>query len=435
MTPFKVFVFLIISSAGLGSAVSAQEEAPALNPKDIMLHRFIAQHGGLPATGVTRDAAGARAVAPAPNTGFLGQIITFDAPGAGTGSGQGTGCFEFTDCSVLLNNFGVISGYYLDANNVFHGFVRSPDGRLTKFDAPGADLTPNDFNGTIPEAINDLGVITGFYVDVNNLSHGFLRSPDGVFTTFDVPDSAPGSTTPIALNLEGAVVGYSSNQNGVTRAFLRNPDGTFKTWTGPGACNTTPANGCYGTGAHGINLFGTVSSGYNSVSFVEHGLIRSAQGQFTTYSAPGAGTGPYQGTGCPGCARPINLFGAIAGYYIDADNVVHGYLRGPWGAISAFDAPPEAGSYGFNCYGDCFFGLNDEGAMTGFYLDANNVNHGWVRSPEGTITSFDAPGADLTPNNYNGTFPVNINDQGAITGFYIDVNNVSHGFLWLPYGN
>ena len=54
-----------------------------------------------------------------------GPIITFDAPGAGTGSGQGTGCFAFTDCSVLVNNFGAITGYYLDAKNVFHGFVRS----------------------------------------------------------------------------------------------------------------------------------------------------------------------------------------------------------------------------------------------------------------------------------------------------------------------
>jgi hypothetical protein len=363
-------------------------------------------------------------------------IITFDAPGAGTGSGQGTGCFYFTDCSALLNNFGVITGYYLDANNVFYGFVRSPDGKFTSFEAPGADTTPNDFNGTIPEAINDLGAITGFYVDAENLSHGFLRSPDGSFTTFDVPDSIPGTTTPIALNLQGAVVGYYTNQNGANSAFLRNPDGTFATWIGPGACDTSPENGCFGSGAHGINLFGTVSAGYedNSGNFVAHGLVRSPEGTLTTYNVPGAGTGLYQGTGCPGCSRPINLFGAIGGYYIDGSDVVHGYLRSPLGNFTTFNAPTGAGSYGFNCSGDCFVGLNDEGAMTGYYLDASNVYHGWVRSPEGTIISFDAPGADLTPNDYNGTFPVNINDQGAITGFYIDEKNVSHGFLRLPAG-
>ena len=106
-----------------------------------------------------------------------GPIITFDAPGAGTGSGQGTGCFAFTDCSVLVNNFGAITGYYLDANNVFHGFVRSPEGKFTTFDSPGADTTPGSLNGTFPYSINDWGAITGYYIDANNVSHGFLRLP------------------------------------------------------------------------------------------------------------------------------------------------------------------------------------------------------------------------------------------------------------------
>jgi hypothetical protein len=78
------------------------------------------------------------------------KIITFDAPGAGTGPYQGTGCFAYTDCSVLINDEGTITGYFLDANNVFHGFVRSPEGKFTSFDAPGADLTPGDYNGTTP---------------------------------------------------------------------------------------------------------------------------------------------------------------------------------------------------------------------------------------------------------------------------------------------
>jgi hypothetical protein len=76
--------------------------------------------------------------------------------------------------------------------------------------------------------------------------------------------------------------------------------------------------------------------------------------------------------------------------------------------------------------------MNDEGAITGYYLDANNVNHGFLRSPEGKVTSFDAPGADTTPNDYNGTFPVSINDLGAVTGYYVDANNVIHGFLMFP---
>jgi hypothetical protein len=361
------------------------------------------------------------------------RIIPFDAPGAGTtaDSGQGTGCYS--DCSVLINNFGVITGSYLDANNVFHGFIRSPDGKFTQFDAPGADTTPDHFNGTTPNGINDAGVITGTYYDVNGTPHGFLRSPEGAFTTFDVTDSK--FTFPIALNLEGAIVGYYGNQNGVTRPFLRYPDATFAaTWNlPPNACDATPATGCFGAAAFTINLFGEVAAGYedNSGNFVGHGLLRRADGKITTFDVSGAGTGAYEGTGCPGCARVVNLFGAVAGFWIDENGVVHGFLRSPTGAITTFDVPGE-GPSGLGCSADCSMGLNDLGAITGSYLDANNVFHGFVRSPEGKFTSFDAPGADPTAGDFNGTFPVSINDQGAVTGYYIDVNNVQHGFLLLP---
>jgi hypothetical protein len=249
-----------------------------------------------------------------------------------------------------------------------------------------------------------------------------------------VTGSAPGATIANALNLEGAIVGFFADQNGVFRPFLRHPNGTFATWSVPGECDAPNTTGCFGSGASTINLFGTINAGYedNSGNFVAHGLLRSADGKLTKYNVPGAGTGLYQGTGCPGCVHPINQFGEIAGYYIDASTVVHGYMRSPAGEIMTFDAPPGAGSQGFGCFADCSLGLNDFGAITGYYLDANNVFHGFVRSPEGQITTFEAPGADTTANDFNGTFPVSINDWGVIAGYYVDVNNVVHGFLRLP---
>jgi hypothetical protein len=188
--------------------------------------------------------------------------------------------------------------------------------------------------------------------------------------------------TPIALNLESAIVGYYLDQNGVSQAFLRRSDGTFETWSGPGACDASSATGCYGSGAFGINAFGTIAGGYedNRGDFVGHGLVRTHQGNFTTFEVSGAGTGPYQGTGSPGSSVPLNQFGAIAGYYIDASNVVHGYLRSSWGEITTFDVPGE-GPQGIGCYSDCSVGLNDWGAITGYYLDANNVNHGFLLLP------------------------------------------------------
>jgi hypothetical protein len=49
---------------------------------------------------------------------------------------------------------------------------------ILTFDAPRADTTANDFNGTIPTGINDLGEITGYYFDASGLQHRFLRGAD-----------------------------------------------------------------------------------------------------------------------------------------------------------------------------------------------------------------------------------------------------------------
>ena len=71
-------------------------------------------------------------------------IITFDAPGAGTGTFQGT-------IPEDINPAGVITGVYSDANFVAHGFLRAPDGAFTTIDAPGAGT---NFQGTFAVSIN-----------------------------------------------------------------------------------------------------------------------------------------------------------------------------------------------------------------------------------------------------------------------------------------
>jgi hypothetical protein len=61
------------------------------------------------------------------------------------------------------------------------------------------------------------------------------------------------------------------------------------------------------------------------------------------------------------------------------------------------------------------------------------VNHGFLRSPVGDkLITFDAPGAGKTAGSGQGTFPDSINKAGAITGHYIDSNNVNHSLLRTP---
>jgi hypothetical protein len=359
-------------------------------------------------------------------------IITFDALGADRTANDYNGTFPSS-----INDWGVITGSYIDTNNVYHGFLRSPEGKITPFQAPGADTTPGSYNGTVPNSINDLGEITGYYTDVPGLVHGFLRNAGGKFTSFDVP-SAGGYSFPNAVNLEGAVVGYYLDPNFLFHAFLRRPDGSFTTWVGPGSCATNGSEGCYGSAAFSINIFGTIAGGYqdNGANQVGHGLVRSPGGRLTPFEVPGAGTGAGQGTGCPGCSPGLNDSGAIAGIYTDANNVFHGYLRSPEGAFTTFDAPGAGtGSYqGTGCPSDCPVDINDSGAIAGTYTDANNVFHGFVRSPKGTLTTFDAPGAGT--GSYQGTTcqfcSLGLNQWGAIAGSYLDANNVYHGFIRIP---
>jgi hypothetical protein len=352
------------------------------------------------------------------------KIIPFDAPGADTTTGSYNGTF-----ASGVNIWGTITGSYIDSNDVYHGFLRNPDGSFTTFEAPGADTTPGSFNGTSPSSINDLGEITGSYYDVNGVSHGFLRSPEGKFTSFDVPGEGGYGSTPSAINLEGAVVGYYTNSTFSFHAFLRSPDGKFTTWIGPDACTGNGSEGCFGSGASNVNAFGTIAGGYedNSGNFVHHSFVRNAQGDLRTFDVHGAGTGSYQGTGCPGCALGLNQLGAVAGTYSDANSVNHGFLRSPQGTITTFDAPGAgtAADEGTGCFSDCPVSLNDWGAITGIYIDANFVYHGYLRNPQGKLVTVDPPGSA-------GTLPYGINDLGVITGYYIDSNNVYHGFLRLP---
>jgi hypothetical protein len=101
------------------------------------------------------------------------KIISFDAPGAGTTAGSGFGTFPES-----INKAGAITGRFTDANGLYHGFLCGPGAdEIITFDAPGAGVTAGSGSGTFSNHINDAGAFTGRYIDANNVSHGFLRTP------------------------------------------------------------------------------------------------------------------------------------------------------------------------------------------------------------------------------------------------------------------
>jgi hypothetical protein len=62
-----------------------------------------------------------------------------------------------------------------DANNVYHGFLYTPGHPVLVFDVPGAGA--GAFQGTEPLTVSPSGVVTGYYIDANGVAHGFLRLP------------------------------------------------------------------------------------------------------------------------------------------------------------------------------------------------------------------------------------------------------------------
>jgi hypothetical protein len=325
-------------------------------------------------------------------------------------------------CSVRLGNllFSICLGFCTLGLGVS---ASAQQLSITTFNVPAAGT--DAYQGTIPSSLNNLGGITGYYVDSNNVYHGFVGTP-GAFTDFDTPGAGGYGTFPIGINDEGATVGYYTNSNFNFLGFLRRPDGTFETRRGPNACTTSTAEGCYGTGFFAINISGLIAGDYEDENFAQHGLLMERDGRVIGYEAPGAFLAAYQGTNYNGIGPGLNNLGAVTSLYNDKNGVYHGYLRSPDGTFTDFDAPGAGAGTG---QGTTPLSLNDFGVIAGYYLDKNNVYHGFLRNPDGTFRTFEAPGADTTKGSFNGTFPSAINVVGAITGNYIDANNVSHGFV------
>src|ERR1700688_25850 len=93
-------------------------------------------------------------------------VVTFEAPGAGTGAGQGT-------LAEGVNAAGTIYGYYTDASGVVHGFLRASHGPFTTFSAPGAGTGSGQ--GTFAISLNPAGTLAGYYIDGSGVSHGYSR--------------------------------------------------------------------------------------------------------------------------------------------------------------------------------------------------------------------------------------------------------------------
>lgn len=265
--------------------------------------------------------------------GFLryvfGKVTGFDPPGS------------IATYPVAINDQGAVTGTYQDASHVTHGFVRDPWGRFHRIDPSGSTYT-------IPNGINAFGAIAGLYFNANG-PEAFVRSPDGIITTFEPGGRAEG------INLFGTITGFTSPPAPppggpppaiLVLGFVRSPEGTITLFSAPGS-------GSAGTFPTGIDGFGDIAGFFIQNEKYEQVFFRSADGAFTTINPPNS----FQTT-----ITGISELGAVIGSYNEVGGT-HNYVRDPQGNITSFDVPGGGTPVSINNYGVIVGGTSTGGFL------------------------------------------------------------------------
>ena len=259
----------------------------------------------------------------------------------------------------------------------------------TTFDPPGSVETT-------AIAVNAHGLIVGGYSDSNAVRHGFLRTVDETITPFDEPDADPNTdTAALGVDTAGNLMG-SFVKSGGTLGFVRKADGTFTSFrykrlhTFPAAMNS-----------RGVIVGFTFDDG-------GHVFLRKPNGVFMSLLS-----------GMSAAPAAINKYNVVAGS-VFAGSQVHGFVVSLTGGMTTFDPPGATSTQATS--------INAGGAITGTYTGSDNIGHGFLREPDGTFVTFDAPNAGTTSGSF-GTIPKSIDADGNIAGCVYDNSSALHGFV------
>ncbi len=298
-------------------------------------------------------------------------MTTFDVPGASTGKKHGT-------FVTAMDPAGDVAGYYSDATSgSTYGFVRAANSTITTFIVSAGWAG----EGTEVLGINSLGAVTG-EDQFNN--DAFVRSPSGTITSFSVTD--PGTslgyaTTGIAINTAGVIAGRYVDSNGISHGFVRTGNGIITTFDPPGVATQPTFYGISGTIPTSIDTAGDIAGTYTDTTGARHSFVRTSSGTMTSFDPPGTNTNPCATTGmgvllCGSGGLGMDDAMDIIGAYFDVNNVASAYLR--YGANGAFAtvALSQAGTSAFQGAG--FFAINASGIFAGTYLDSNSMLHGFT---------------------------------------------------------
>ena len=214
-----------------------------------------------------------------------GVFSTYDFPGS-----QNTYFYA-------LGNNGNAAGHYKDSNGLYHGVILE-NGELRQYDFPGAAETniyglsdetgalsgnivdaagvSHAFSGdliiTFPGAVatygdfvNAAGAVVGSYVDADGMFHGFIRHPDGSFTTIDLPKMPNLEFLFVNTITDLGLIGFRAKAvNDILRSYILLPDGILYEVRLPGSVTTVVRN---------VNQDGSIIGYYDLPDGRRHGFL------------------------------------------------------------------------------------------------------------------------------------------------------------------
>ena len=274
--------------------------------------------------------------------------------------------------------------------------------------------------GTRLVGINDSEAGSGYYLNKDDGTfHAFLHMPDGSWKDIQIGSN---DTEGFLVNDKNETFGvYVDNDTGLDEPWVRTRDGAVIPFQVPDGAN--------GGIPQFINNKGVLVGVYLDSNDVYHCFARTRKGAITELPDPeNAGTGDQQGAQCIGNNNKGD-FGDIAGGVIDSNDHNIAFIRHVNdGSYDEFEAPNAGSGAG---QGSFAVEVDENGRTYGQVIDGNDVMHGFIRNKQGKFTIVDAPDAGTGPG--QGTVQVEHCEAGWCVGEYIDSNDVNHGFYCTDY--
>ncbi len=276
------------------------------------------------------------------------------------------------------------------------GQTNQPQYRFIEITVPG----PSEAVG-----INDLGLVTGAYVDpVTGGWTSFVLERGHLTTGIQLPGASDTILGPANIwGVESGNYGSETNQRPVFRDIRR---GTFTPLPEIPGMPFNEGNGCNDLG-HGVGV--AYASGDINIGGNGNGMNWFWNGRnYSFFTVPGATYGATAGG--------VNDWDQISGYYVDGTGTPHGFVKNG-SNYTTLDVPGALATLAF--------GINNLSVVTGLYFDASDNPHGYFWSRGQFVT------VDTTIPGAVGALWIGSNDQGDLAGFFEDTNGVTHAVIAL----